>query len=290
MTPIVPASAFVAAVVAEPSRFHGAAPIAHENTLLAIVSAAIIACLLVVILRHGRRWHLGKDPVQLGIGVSTFTEMCGLAPSRVLGSLAYGAGGWEHAAIRMLPTGKVEVVTGSSAHGQGHETAWSQIVADQLGVPFEDIRVLHGDTQVSPKGMDTYGSRSLAVGGMALVSACDKVIEKARVIASSISSSKSVVSLIGTKLSWYSVANTGMPSSPRFPKVRRFPHAAKKIGCGASSDIVLFSRIVSSQEISQNAMAPGSEIPLKLRMTFSRARICRKVRGPGFPKLYSAMP
>ncbi len=124
-----------------------------------------------------------NDPVQLGIGVSTFTEMCGLAPSRVLGSLAYGAGGWEQASIRMLPTGKVEVVTGSSSHGQGHETAWSQIVADQLGVPFEDIRVLHGDTQVSPKGMDTYGSRSLAVGGMALVSACDKVVEKAKVIA-----------------------------------------------------------------------------------------------------------
>ncbi|MGI9207044.1 MAG: xanthine dehydrogenase family protein molybdopterin-binding subunit, partial [Rhodococcus sp. (in: high G+C Gram-positive bacteria)] len=75
-----------------------------------------------------------KDPVQLGIGVSTFTEMCGLAPSRVLGSLSYGAGGWEHAAIRMLPTGKVEVVTGASAHGQGHETAWSQIVADRLGI------------------------------------------------------------------------------------------------------------------------------------------------------------
>jgi aerobic carbon-monoxide dehydrogenase large subunit len=124
-----------------------------------------------------------NDPVRLGLGTSTFTEMCGLAPSRVLGSLAYGAGGWESASIRMLPTGKVEVVTGSSAHGQGHETAWSQIVADQLGVPFEDIRVLHGDTQISPKGMDTYGSRSLAVGGMALVSACDKVIEKAKVIA-----------------------------------------------------------------------------------------------------------
>jgi carbon-monoxide dehydrogenase large subunit len=123
------------------------------------------------------------DPVQLGIGVSTFTEMCGLAPSRVLGAFAYGAGGWENASIRMLPTGKVEVVTGSSAHGQGHETAWSQIVADQLGVPFDDIRVLHGDTQVSPKGMDTYGSRSLAVGGMALVSACDKVVDKAKVIA-----------------------------------------------------------------------------------------------------------
>jgi carbon-monoxide dehydrogenase large subunit len=123
------------------------------------------------------------DKVRLGIGISTFTEMCGLAPSRVLGSLSYGAGGWETASIRMLPTGKVEVVTGSSAHGQGHETAWSQIVADQLGVPFEDIRVLHGDTQISPKGMDTYGSRSLAVGGLALVGACDKVVAKAKVIA-----------------------------------------------------------------------------------------------------------
>ena len=124
-----------------------------------------------------------SDPVRLGIGVSTYTEMCGLAPSRVLGSLAYGAGGWEKASIRMLPTGKVEVVTGSSAHGQGHETAWSQIVADQLGVPFEDVRVLHGDTQVSPKGMDTYGSRSLTVGGTAVVLACGKVRQKARVIA-----------------------------------------------------------------------------------------------------------
>jgi carbon-monoxide dehydrogenase large subunit len=123
------------------------------------------------------------DPVQLGIGISTFTEMCGLAPSRVLGSLSYGAGGWEHASVRMLPTGKVEVVTGSSAHGQGHETAWSQIVADKLGIPFEDIRVLHGDTQVSHKGMDTYGSRSLTVGGIALAGACDKVIVKAKRVA-----------------------------------------------------------------------------------------------------------
>jgi len=124
-----------------------------------------------------------NDPVQLGIGISTFTEMCGLAPSRVLGSLSYGAGGWEHAAIRMLPTGKVEVVTGSSPHGQGHETAWSQIVADQLGVPFEDVEVLHGDTQSSHKGMDTYGSRSLTVGAMAVVMAADKVKAKAARIA-----------------------------------------------------------------------------------------------------------
>jgi carbon-monoxide dehydrogenase large subunit len=130
-----------------------------------------------------RRRREAGDPVQLGIGVSTFTEMCGLAPSRVLGSLNYGAGGWEHASIRMLPTGKVEVVTGTSPHGQGHETAWSQIVADRLGVAFEDIEVLHGDTQISHKGLDTYGSRSLVVGGEALVLAADKVIEKAKVIA-----------------------------------------------------------------------------------------------------------
>ncbi len=95
-----------------------------------------------------------RDPVQLGIGVSTYTEMCGLAPSRVLGSLSYGAGGWEHASVRVLPSGKVEVVTGSSPHGQGHDTAWAQITADRLGVPFEDVRVLHGDTAVAPKGMD----------------------------------------------------------------------------------------------------------------------------------------
>jgi aerobic carbon-monoxide dehydrogenase large subunit len=129
------------------------------------------------------RRRAAKDPVQLGIGISTFTEMCGLAPSRVLGSLSYGAGGWEHAAIRMLPTGKVEVLTGSSAHGQGHETAFSQIVADQLGVAFEDVEVLHGDTQIVHKGLDTYGSRSLVVGGIALVKAAEKVVEKARPIA-----------------------------------------------------------------------------------------------------------
>jgi carbon-monoxide dehydrogenase large subunit len=124
-----------------------------------------------------------NDPVQLGLGISTFTEMCGLAPSRVLGSLAYGAGGCEHASVRMLATGKVEVVTGSSPHGQGHETAFAQIVADQLGVAWEDIELIHGDTQSSHKGLDTYGSRSLAVGGIAIVKATEKVIEKARKIA-----------------------------------------------------------------------------------------------------------
>jgi carbon-monoxide dehydrogenase large subunit len=123
------------------------------------------------------------DPVQLGIGISTFTEMCGLAPSRTLGALKYVAGGWEHCTIRVLPTGKVELVTGTSPHGQGHETAWSQIASDTLGIPVEDIEVIHGDTGRAPYGMDTYGSRSLAVGGQAILRAADKVIDKARLIA-----------------------------------------------------------------------------------------------------------
>src|SRR5215510_7595727 len=126
--------------------------------------------------------NLDNDPVRLGIGISTYTEMCGLAPSRILSSLSYVAGGWEYASVRMLPTGKVEVVTGTSPHGQGHETAWSQIAADALGVPFEDIRVLHGDTQVAPRGMDTYGSRSVVIGGTAVHSACANVIAKAKQI------------------------------------------------------------------------------------------------------------
>jgi carbon-monoxide dehydrogenase large subunit len=130
-----------------------------------------------------RRRRDDGDPVQLGIGISTYTEMCGLAPSRWLGSQGYVAGGWEHASIRMLPTGKVEVVTGTSPHGQGHETAWSQIVADHLGVAFDDVEVLHGDTQIAARGLDTYGSRSLAVGAMAVIAAADKVIEKAKPIA-----------------------------------------------------------------------------------------------------------
>ncbi|MFD4610534.1 xanthine dehydrogenase family protein molybdopterin-binding subunit [Streptomyces sp. NPDC058440] len=123
------------------------------------------------------------DAVRLGIGVSTYTEMCGLAPSRVLRDLRYSAGGWEAASIRMLPTGKVEVVTGTSPHGQGHVTCWSQIAADVLGVPFEDVEVLHGDTLAAPQGMDTYGSRSLVVGGSAVHRAAEKVVDKARRVA-----------------------------------------------------------------------------------------------------------
>ncbi len=131
---------------------------------------------------QARRREAGET-VQLGIGLCTYVEICGLAPSRALGGLNYGAGGWEHATVRMLPTGKVEVVSGSTPHGQGHETSWSQIIADKMGISPYDVTVLHSDTAISPLGLDTYGSRSLAVGGVAIAMAADKVIEKARLIA-----------------------------------------------------------------------------------------------------------
>jgi aerobic carbon-monoxide dehydrogenase large subunit len=123
------------------------------------------------------------SPTHLGVGLSSYVEMCGLAPSRVLSSLNYSAGGWEAATVRLLPTGKVQVVTGTTPHGQGHETSWSMIVADRLGVDPDHVDVLHSDTAISPHGMDTYGSRSLAVGGTAVFMACDKIIDKARAIA-----------------------------------------------------------------------------------------------------------
>jgi carbon-monoxide dehydrogenase large subunit len=121
--------------------------------------------------------------IHLGIGISSYVEMCGLAPSRTLAALNYGAGGWESATVRILPTCKVQVVTGVTPHGQGHETCWSMIVADQLGIDPDDVEVLHSDTAISPLGMDTYGSRSLAVGGTAIWMATEQVIEKARAIA-----------------------------------------------------------------------------------------------------------
>ena len=124
-----------------------------------------------------------NDPKRIGIGISTYIENCGWAPSSLLGAIRYAGGGWDSASVRVLPTGKVEVFTGTSPHGQGHETTWSQIVADGLGVNFDDVEVFHGDTAVSPLGFDTYGSRSLAVGGVALKMATDKVVDKARKLA-----------------------------------------------------------------------------------------------------------
>ncbi len=122
------------------------------------------------------------DAKQIGVGFSTYNEMCGLAPSRILGAIRYAVGGWDAATVRVQPLGSVQVVTGTSPHGQGHETTWAQIISDQLGVDVDDVEVLHGDTAVSQQGMDTYGSRSLAVGGIALYHATQKIVAKARSI------------------------------------------------------------------------------------------------------------
>ncbi len=118
-----------------------------------------------------------------GIGVSTYLEACGIAPSAVVGSLGARAGLYECANIRVHPTGSVTVFTGSHSHGQGHETTFAQLVHEQLGVPMDQVEIVHGDTDKIPFGMGTYGSRSLAVGGSAMVKAMDKIIAKGRKIA-----------------------------------------------------------------------------------------------------------
>jgi carbon-monoxide dehydrogenase large subunit len=118
-----------------------------------------------------------------GIGLSCYIEACGLAPSQVAGALGAGVGLWESGEVRVNPTGSISVLTGSHSHGQGHETTFAQLIADKLGVPVDDVDVVHGDTGKLDFGLGTYGSRSLAVGGSALVNAADKVIEKGRLIA-----------------------------------------------------------------------------------------------------------
>lgn len=121
-----------------------------------------------------------------GIGFSSYIEACGIAPSAAVGSLGAGVGLWESGQIRFNPTGNVTIFTGSHSHGQGHETTFAQIISDRLGVPFNNIEVVHGDTDKVMFGMGTYGSRSAAVGGSALVKAADKIIEKGRKIAAHI--------------------------------------------------------------------------------------------------------
>ena len=121
----------------------------------------------------------------LGIGVSSYVEVCGIAPSKWigLGGEGWGAGLYESAMVRVYLTGKVTVTTGSLPHGQGHETSFAQLVADELGVPYEDIEVEHSDTKGAPFGFGTYGSRSLAVGGTAIHKSVAKIREKARLLA-----------------------------------------------------------------------------------------------------------
>jgi carbon-monoxide dehydrogenase large subunit len=119
----------------------------------------------------------------VGIGLSTYIEACSIAPSKVVGSLGAQAGLYESAKVRVHPTGGVTVYTGSHSHGQGHETTFSQLVADELGVPMEQVEIVHGDTGAIPFGMGTYGSRSGSVGGTALLMSLTKIKEKGKKIA-----------------------------------------------------------------------------------------------------------
>jgi carbon-monoxide dehydrogenase large subunit len=132
---------------------------------------------------EARRTEAARRGKLRGIGIATYIEACGIAPSAVVGSLGARAGLFEAAAVRVHPTGSVTILTGSHSHGQGHETTFAQLVADGLGIPMEQIEIVHGDSAKIPYGMGTYGSRSLAVGGSAIIKAMDKVIAKGKKIA-----------------------------------------------------------------------------------------------------------
>jgi carbon-monoxide dehydrogenase large subunit len=132
---------------------------------------------------ESRRQDAAKRGKLRGIGISTYIEACGIAPSAVAGALGARAGLYETAEVRVHPTGSISVLTGTHSHGQGHETTFAQIVSERLGLPIEMIDVVHGDTDKIPFGMGTYGSRSLPVGGSALVKALDKVVNKGKKIA-----------------------------------------------------------------------------------------------------------
>ena len=140
--------------------------------------------------------HIGYDTLRaeqaaardhgryIGIGVVTYVEICGLGPSQVAGAIGFQGGLWESAIVRVHPSGKVNVFIGASPHGQGEETTFAQVVADELGFAVDDIKIFHGDTDNTPMGWGTYGSRTTAVGGAALAVATRKIKEKAKLLAS----------------------------------------------------------------------------------------------------------
>ncbi len=132
---------------------------------------------------EGRRAAAAEQNKRRGIGFACYIEACGLAPSKLAIELGAGVGLYESGEIRMNPTGNVSVFTGSHSHGQGHETTFAQVVSDKLGVPYDDVDIVHGDTGRMEFGLGTYGSRSLAVGGSALIAAAEKIIEKGKKIA-----------------------------------------------------------------------------------------------------------
>ncbi|MDT9002393.1 xanthine dehydrogenase family protein molybdopterin-binding subunit [Paucibacter sp. APW11] len=149
----------------------------YEATLREVIELADVAGFA------ARKAVSESKGLKRGIGYSTYIEACGLAPSNIAGALGARAGLFEAGEVRVHPTGKVTIFTGSHSHGQGHETTFAQVVADRLGIPIDDVDIQHGDTGKVLFGMGTYGSRSLSVGGTAIVKAVDKVIAKGKKIA-----------------------------------------------------------------------------------------------------------
>jgi len=162
---------------------------------------------------EGEKAELRDRGIYRGIGFCTYTEICGNAPTRAIGPSGFGlqGGGWESATVRVHATGSVTLYTGTSPHGQGHETGFAQIVADKLGVDPSQVDVIHGDTQTGPFGLDTYGSRSLAVGGEAAARAADKVAAKAKaIIAHQLEADPSDIAVRGDKFTVAGSPDKGM--------------------------------------------------------------------------------
>lgn len=157
--------------------------------------------------------ELRSRGIYRGIGFSTYTEICGLAPTRVVGPEGFGnqAGFWESALVRVHNTGAVTAYTGSSPHGQGHETSFAQIVADRIGVDPSVVEIVHGDTGVGPEGRNTYGSRSLAVGGESLARCAVKVADKAKaIVAHNLEASPEDIELTGDRFAVKGSPDKGM--------------------------------------------------------------------------------
>ena len=168
----------------QPNQFPYQTPVAltydtgnYQATLDAVLAAAAYKDF------PARKAEAKKRGKLRGIGLAAYIEACGIAPSNIAGALGARAGLYEAATIRVNPTGSISVFTGSHSHGQGHETTFAQVVSEKLGVPFESIEIVHGDTARIPFGMGTYGSRSIAVGGSAIIKAIDKIVAKGKKIA-----------------------------------------------------------------------------------------------------------
>jgi carbon-monoxide dehydrogenase large subunit len=168
----------------QPDQFPYQTPVALQYDIGDYPATLDLALQAVDYPRLAERKAAAKERGKLrGFGISTYIEACGIAPSALVGALGARAGLYEAATVRVHPTGSVTVFTGTHSHGQGHETTFAQLVVEKLGVSFDNVEVVHGDTDRIPFGMGTYGSRSAAVGGSAIVKAMDKIIEKGKKVA-----------------------------------------------------------------------------------------------------------